>query len=174
MENAKWEIDPAHSEINFKVKHLMISTVTGNFKVFEGQAEGAEDFKSVENIEFKANADSVNTNNAQRDEHLKSDDFFNTEKHPFIQFNAQSFSPEEGKINGELTIRETTKPVSLDVDFGGVVVDPYGQTKSGMTLSGKINRKDFGLKWNGMTEAGGVVVSDEVKLNAEVQFIKQN
>lgn len=174
MENAKWKIDPSHSEVNFKVKHLMISTVSGNFKVFDGEAEGDSDFKSVKNIEFKANADSINTNNEQRDEHLKSEDFFAAEKHPYIEFRAREFSPENGKINGELTIRETTKPVELDVEFGGVMVDPYGQTKSGMTLTGKINRKDFGLKWNGMTEAGGVVVSDEVRLNAEVQFIRQD
>lgn len=151
----------------------MITTVTGNFNVFEGEAQASDDFKSVENIEFKADAGSISTNNEQRDTHLKSEDFFNIEKHPYLKFSAKNFDASSGKIEGELTIRETTKPVSLEADFGGVVVDGYGQTKSGLTLTGKISRKEFGLTWNNVTEAGSVVVSDEVKLNAEVQFIKQ-
>lgn len=173
MENTKWAIDPTHSEITFKVKHLMISTVTGKFKIFEGQAEGSDDFKSIQDIAFKADVKSIDTNNEQRDTHLKSDDFFAMEKHPHIKFSAKSFEASEGKLHGELTMRDTTKPVSLDVDFGGTVVDGYGQTKAGLNLTGKISRKEFGLTWNDVTEAGSVVVSDEVKLNAEVQFIKQ-
>ena len=171
----EWTIDPTHSEVTFKVKHLMISTVTGKFKVFEGAVETAsDDFKEVKNIQFKADAKSVDTNNEQRDEHLRSGDFFGTEEHTDLIFRADKFDAASEQLEGELTIRGTTKPVTLDVDFGGVVVDPYGQTKAGLTVSGKISRKDFGLTYNAVTEAGNVVISDQVKLNAEVQFVRQN
>lgn len=174
MANTKWTIDPTHSEVTFKVKHLMISTVTGNFKVFEGYAESeGDEFKSISNIEFKADVKSINTNNEQRDEHLRSADFFATEENSEMVFRANKFDVENEKLEGELTIRNITKPVTLDVDFGGVVVDPYGQTKAGLTVSGKISRKDFGLTWNPVTEAGSVVVSDQVRVNTEVQFVKQ-
>lgn len=174
MANTKWTIDPTHSEVTFKVKHLMISTVTGNFKVFEGYAESESDeFKSISNIEFKADVKSINTNNEQRDEHLRSADFFAADENAEMVFRAGKFDVESEKLEGELTIRNTTKPVTLDVDFGGVVVDPYGQTKAGLTVSGKISRKDFGLTWDAVTEAGSVVVSDQVRINTEVQFVKQ-
>lgn len=174
MTSTKWVIDPTHSEITFKVKHLMISTVTGSFNVFEGGAEteGA-DFQSVKNIHFKADVNSINTNNEQRDTHLKSGDFFAAEEHPSIHFSADNFDANSGKVEGELAIRGTKKPVVLEVDFGGVVVDGYGQTKAGLTVSGKISRKEFGLTWNDVTEAGSIVVSDDVRLSAEVQFTKQ-
>lgn len=152
----------------------MISTVTGNFKVFEGAAESeSDDFRSVKNIKFKADVNSINTNNEQRDEHLRSDDFFGSQENSDIIFSAENFEAADGKIQGELTIKNVTKTITLDVDFGGVVVDPYGQTKAGLTASGKISRKEFGLTWDAVTEAGNVVVSDDVKLNAEVQFTKQ-
>ena len=174
MANTKWVIDPTHSEVTFKVKHLMISTVTGNFKIFEGIAETeTEEFSKVKNLEFKADVKSVNTNNEDRDNHLKSDDFFASEQHPEIRFTAKNFHVETGELKGELTIRNTTKPVTLDVDFGGVVIDPYGQTKAGLTANGKISRKEFGLVWNSVTEAGNVGVGDQIRLIAEVQFIKQ-
>src|SRR5690606_15968494 len=170
----KWNIDPTHSEVSFKVKHLMISTVTGNFKVFEGSAESEyDDFKSIRNIEFKADVKSINTNNEQRDEHLRSADFFSADEHAEMVFRAENFDVSTDKLQGELTIRNTTKPITLDVDFGGVVVDPYGQTKAGLTITGKISRKEYGLTWDAVTEAGSVVVSDQVKINAEVQFVKQ-
>lgn len=174
MAYTKWVIDPTHSEVVFKVKHLMISTVTGNFKVFEGTVETeTEEFSKVKNLDFKADVNSVNTNNEDRDTHLKSEDFFMAEKFPEIQFNVESFDVDAGQIEGKLTIKDTTKPVSLEVDFGGVVVDPYGQTKAGLTANGKISRKEFGLVWSPVTEAGSVVVGDQIKLSAEVQFIKQ-
>lgn len=174
METKKWTIDPTHSEITFKVKHLMISTVTGKFKVFEGQAETeGEDFNSVKNIRFTADVKSIDTNNEQRDEHLRSADFFAADEHAELIFRAEGFNGEDDTLKGELTIRNTTKPITLDVEFGGVVVDPYGQTKAGLTLSGKLSRKEFGLTWDAITEAGSVVVSDQVRLNAEVQFVKQ-
>ena len=174
MANTKWVIDPTHSEVTFKVKHLMISTVTGNFKVFEGTAETeTEEFSKVKGLQFKADVKSVNTNNEDRDTHLKSEDFFAAEKFPEIQFTAEKFDVTAGTIEGKLTIKDTTKPVSLEVDFGGVVVDPYGQTKAGLTANGKISRKEFGLVWSAVTEAGSVVVGDQIKLSAEIQFTKQ-
>ena len=152
----------------------MISTVTGSFKVFDGQAETeGDDFKSVRNIEFKADVNSIDTNNEQRDTHLKSADFFAADEHPYLEFKAESFNSSDNKLNGTLKMRGTERPIALDVDFGGTVVDGYGQTKAGLTVSGKVNRKDFGLVWSQVTEAGSVVVSDEVKIVAEVQFIKQ-
>ncbi|MDT0688038.1 YceI family protein [Autumnicola psychrophila] len=174
MANTKWNIDPTHSEVAFKVKHLMISTVTGKFKVFEGKAESeSDDFKNLKNLEFKADVKSIDTNNDQRDEHLRSADFFATDKHADMVFRAGTYDVNSDKLEGELTIKNTTKPVTLDVEFGGVVVDPYGQTKAGLTVSGKISRKEFGLTWDAVTEAGSVVVSDQVRLSAEVQFVKE-
>lgn len=171
-----WKIDPAHSEIQFKVKHLMITTVTGYFKKFDLDVETAsEDFNTATGIKFNAAIDSIDTNNAQRDAHLKSADFFDGEQHSQLRFIGTKYESngEEGKLHGELTIRGISKPVTVNVAFGGTVVDPYGQTKAGFTVTGKISRKEFGLTWNAVTEAGSVVVSDEIKINAEVQLIKQ-
>jgi len=174
MASTKWAIDPKHSVVTFKVKHLMISTVTGNFESFEGTVEtDGEEFSKARNLKFKADVKSVNTNNADRDDHLRSDDFFASEQHPEIRFTAKIFNLKTGEIKGELTIRKTTKPVSLGVNFGGVAVDPYGQTRAGLTANGKISRKKFGLIWNSVTEAGNVLVGDQIKLVAEMQFIKQ-
>lgn len=174
MTTTKWNVDPTHSEVTFKVKHLMISTVTGKFKVFEGQAESeGDEFKNVQDIEFKADVKSIDTNNEQRDEHLRSGDFFAADEHSYLVFRAEKFDVNSDKLQGVLTIRNTSKPITLDVEFGGVVVDPYGQTKAGLTVSGKISRKEFGLTWDAVTEAGSVVVSDQVRLSAEVQFVKQ-
>jgi polyisoprenoid-binding protein YceI len=176
MSTIKWNLDPTHSEITFKVKHLMISTVTGQFKKFniEGETE-TNDFNSAKKIEFTADVDSIDTNNEQRDAHLKSADFFKAEEHPQIKFSGKKYEADgnEGKLYGDLTIAGTTKPVTLNVDFGGIVVDPYGQTKAGFTVTGKISRKEFGLTWDAVTEAGNVVVSDDIKINAEIQLVKQ-
>jgi len=172
----KWKIDPAHSEIQFKVKHLMITTVTGYFKKFDLEAETeSDDFNSAKNIVFTADIDSIDTNNAQRDTHLKSVDFFDSAKHSQLKFTGKKYttSGSEAKLDGDLTIRGVTKPVTVNVEFGGIVVDPYGQTKAGFTVSGKISRKEFGLTWSAVTEAGHVVVGDEIKVHAEIQLIKQ-
>ena len=169
----KWKADPMHSEISFKVKHMMISTVTGQFEKFDIEAEtaGEEDFTNA-NIKVEIQADSINTRNSDRDKHLRSDDFFNAEKYPVITFTSNNMDKE--KVTGELTIRDITKTVTLDVDFNGIAVDPYGQTKAGFELTGEINRKEFGLKWDAVTEAGSVVVSDKVKMIIGVQLIKQS
>lgn len=173
MDNAKtvWNIDTTHSEINFKVKHMMISTVTGSFEKFDGKVEASNDDFKNGNFSFSAEIDSVNTNNKDRDNHLKSDEFFGAEKNPKLTFKSKSF--DGNKMVGDLTIKGVTKEVELETEFNGTAVDPYGQTKAGFEFEGQINRKDFGLTWNAVTEAGSVVVSDKVKLIASLQFIKQ-
>lgn len=173
---ATYKIDAAHSEINFKVKHLMITNVTGNFTQFDATMEASADDFSDATISFEADVNSINTNNEQRDGHLKSDDFFNAEQFPkltFVSSGLQKKSDNEYALTGDLTIRNITKTVTLDVEFGGTMTDPWGQQKAGFEISGKINRKDFDLKWTATTEAGGIVVSDEVKLQLAVQMIKQ-
>ncbi len=175
MENLKWKIDSDHSEVMFKVKHMMVSNVTGAFENFEGIAESsAEDFSDAK-FTFKADINSINTRNSDRDAHLKSDDLFNAETYPHLNFESTNFvkDGDDYKLEGELTIRDITRSVAMNVEFNGVAVDPYGQTKAGFELSGKINRKDFGLKWDAVTEAGSIVVSDEVKLILNIQLVKQ-
>ena len=175
-DKTKWSVDPAHSEIQFKVKHLMITTVTGYFQKYtlEVETEG-DDFTKASRIEFTADIDSINTNNDQRDTHLKSADFFHAEEHAQLTFTGRNFEQAgDGYIlNGDLTIRGVTKPVRVNVEMAGIVVDPYGQTKAGFTVDGKISRKEFGLVWNAVTEAGQVVVSDDIKLHCEIQLVKQ-
>ncbi len=171
-----WKIDPAHSEIQFKVKHLMITTVTGYFKKFEGEVvTDNDDFNSTTAVKFSADINSIDTNNEQRDTHLKSEDFFHSEKFNELTFLSTRYSTlkNEATVQGNLTIRGVTRPVSLNVDFGGTVVDPYGQTKAGFTITGTISRKEFGLTWSAVTEAGNVVVSDDIRLLAEIQLIRQ-
>ena len=172
----QWKIDNTHSEIQFKVKHLMISTVTGYFKNFELEVETAtNDFTTAKRIEFTAMIDSISTNNAQRDAQLKSAYFFNAEKYSQLRFVGTKYEENEkaATLHGNLTIRGISRQVTLNVEFGGIVADPYGQTKAGFTVNGKISRKEFGLTWNAVTEAGSVVVSDEIKIHAEVQLVKQ-
>lgn len=172
----KWKIDPAHSEIQFKVKHLMITTVTGHFKTYDLDVETeTDDFNTTKNIEFTADIDSIDTNNDQRDAHLKSNDFFNGEQFPLLKFIGKKYESngDEAKLYGDLTIRDITKPIVLNVEFGGSVIDPWGQQKAGFTIDGKINRKDFNLTWDAVTEAGQVVVNNEIKIHAEVQLVKQ-
>ena len=173
---AIYKIDPMHSEITFKVKHLMITNVTGSFQQFDATMEAnAEDFSDAK-ISFEADINSISTSNEQRDTHLKSDDFFSAEQFPKLSFTSTSFTHKGGSdyvLNGDLTIKGKTKPVSLNVEFGGRMTDFYGQDKAGFEISGKINRSEFGLTWSAVTEAGGVVVSDEIKLNLAVQMVKQ-
>jgi polyisoprenoid-binding protein YceI len=171
-----FKIDAAHSEITFKVKHLMITNVTGSFSKFDATMDAeATDFSDAK-ISFEADVNSISTNNADRDGHLKSDDFFSAEKFPTIRFVSSSLKNNGGSdytLTGDLTIRDVTKSVSFPVEFGGTATDPWGQVKSGFEIAGKFNRSDFGLTWSAVTEAGGVVVSDEVKLHLNVQMIKQ-
>ncbi|MBI3883202.1 MAG: YceI family protein [Sphingobacteriales bacterium] len=176
MSTTKWSIDPTHSEIQFKVKHLMITTVTGNFNEFTAAIESEKEDFSDAKISFSATTNSVDTKNEQRDTHLKSADFFDGEKYPELKFVSTKFIKVDGseyELQGDLTIKEVTKSVKLSVEFGGLATDPWGNSKAGFTLTGKINRKDFGLNWNAALEGGGLLVSEEVRLLAEVQFVKQ-
>ncbi|WP_031526268.1 YceI family protein [Dyadobacter crusticola] len=175
MATTKWVIDPTHSEIQFKVKHLVISTVTGYFRTFEGSVETeTEDFDGA-TVEFSADTASVDTNQAQRDEHLKSGDFFESEKHPKLSFTGKlaKTGSESYTLKGDLSVKGITKPFEFAVEYGGSMTDFYGNNKSGFEVTGKINRKEFGLEWSAVTEAGGVVVGDEVKLIANIQVVKQ-
>ena len=170
--NTNWSIDNAHSEIAFKVKHMMISKITGHVEDFSATAKTNGDNFNNAVIEFSAKTASINTKNKDRDAHLKSDDFFNSEKFPEMKFVSKSFDGEN--LIGDLTIRDITKEITLNADFNGVAVDPYGQTKAGFEITGELNRKDFNLSWSAVTEAGSIVVSDKVKLVVDVQFIKQS
>ena len=169
-----WGIDTTHTEVQFKVKHLVISTVTGFFKKFEGSLESeSEDFDGAQ-VNFKLDTNSIDTNQADRDGHLKSADFFAAEQYPTIDFTG-SLAKVEGSeytLDGALTLHGITKAIVLNVDFGGTIVDPWGNNRAGFEISGKLNRKDFGLNWNALTEAGGMVVSEEVKLHINAELIR--
>lgn len=167
---ATWNLDPSHSEVTFKVKHMMIAHVTGKFGKFDLKAESDDDNFENSKVEFTADAASISTGEAQRDGHLTSEDFLAAEKYPQIKFKATSFSG--GKLNGDLTIRDITKSVVLDVEPGGIGKDPWGNTRIGFTVTGKINRSDWNLTWNAALETGGVLVSDDVKINCEIQLVK--
>jgi polyisoprenoid-binding protein YceI len=171
----KWVIDPMHSEVQFKVKHLVISTVTGFFKSFEGDLETESDDFTDSQINFSLDVNSIDTNQPQRDEHLKSAEFFDAEKYPKITFKSTSLikDGENYELLGDLTVKDVTKPVKLEVEFGGSAADFYGNTKAGFEVTGKINRKEFGLTWSGVTEAGAIVVGEDIKLTINVQFAKQ-
>lgn len=170
-----WQLDPAHSEVSFKVRHLVISNVTGKFSSFDSSfTSGADDFTDA-NINFTIDANSIHTGVEARDNHLRGEDFFNTEVFPKITFAGKSLKKTDDgayELSGDLTIRDVTQPVTLDVEFGGVTKDPYGNIKAGFEVEGKIKRKAFGLQWDAVTEAGGAVVSDEVKFTAQVQYVK--
>lgn len=175
MSTTKWVIDPTHSNVGFKIKHLMISTVSGEFTSFQGEVEAQGDSFTDAKITFKADASSIFTNNDQRDGHLKSPDFFDVATFPEVTFESVSFvgSGSDYSLTGNLTIKGISRPVTLAVEYAGTVTDPYGNVKAGFSLNGKISRKEFGLTWSAVTEAGSVVVSDDVKIAAEVQLVKQ-
>lgn len=171
MEKTNWKVDVAHSEIGFKVKHMMISTVSGSFSEFDASVETDNDNFKNANFTFTGKIASIETKNKDRDQHLKSGDFFDAETYPELSFQSKSFDGET--MIGDLTIKDVTKEIAIDVTFNGIAEDPYGQTKAGFEASADISRKDFGLNWNSVTEAGSIVVSDRVKLVLDLQFIKQ-
>ncbi len=173
---ATWKMDPAHSEVKFKVRHLVISTVTGNFNQFSATAESnKEDFTDA-SIRFEADVNSIDTKNEHRDGHLKSADFFDAANHPKLTFVSTSLvkkSGEEYELTGDLTIRGTTKTVKLAVNYNGTVKGFGGSFDvAAFEISGKINRQEFGLTWSALTETGGVVVSDDVKLEILAEFVR--
>ena len=175
MASTTWNLDASHSVVGFRVRHLVISTVSGKFKNFSSVTKTEGDDFSTADISFEVETASIDTGMEQRDQHLQSDDFFNSAAFPKLTFKssgARKVKDGVYLIDGDLTIRDITKPFTLEAEFGGIAVDPYGQTKAGCDVTGKISRKEFGLTWNGLTEAGGAVVSDEVKFEANVQYVK--
>lgn len=168
-----WNVDPMHSEVQFKVRHLVISTVTGTFNNFSGSmTSDGDDFNGAE-VNFEIDVNSIDTNVKDRDAHLRSADFFDVENFPKMIFSGKLHQDgDDYTIKGNLTIKDVTKPVELKAELGGVAQDPYGNTKAGFEISGKINRKDYGLTWHQVTEAGGVVVADEVRMSFNIQVAK--
>jgi len=176
MSIIKWVIDPTHSEIGFKVKHMMFTNVSGKFSKFDATIESENNDFENSKIEFTGAIDSITTGNADRDTHLLSPDFFDAAQFPEIKFSATSFSKiNEGEYElvGDLTLHGVTKSINLAAEYGGLMKDPWGNTKMAFSLEGKINRKDWGLNWNSALETGGVLVSEEVRLNIELQFLQQ-
>lgn len=172
---AIFNIDTAHSKVQFKVKHLVITTVTGHFKKFEGSMISEKEDFSDAKINFTADVNSIDTNNEQRDGHLKSDDFFNAEKYPVLTFTSKELkkvSANTYKLIGDLTIRNITKSIELNVDYAGTAVDPWGNTKVGFEITGNVNRFNYDLKWNVLTEAGSAMVSADIKLTLNIQLVK--
>ena len=172
----KWALDPAHSEIGFKVKHMMIANVSGSFEKFDLDVETEDRDFSTGSITFTADVNSISTGNKDRDNHLMSADFFDAANHPqlkLVSTELEKTGDDTFIFLGHLTIRNVTKPVRFDVVFGGVGKDPWGNEKAGFTVSGKINRTDFQLNWNAALEAGGVLVGEEVKLYGELQLVRQ-
>ncbi|WP_028297261.1 YceI family protein [Olivibacter sitiensis] len=173
----KWTVDPTHSDVEFKVKHLVISTVTGKFTSFDGSivSESESDFSDAK-VEFSIDADSIDTSMKDRDAHLKSADFFDAEKYPKLTFKSTSFTKktdDEYTLVGDLTIKDVTREAVFQVELGGTAEDPYGNFKAGFEASSKISRKEFGLTWSAVTEAGSVVVGDEIRIALNLQFVKQ-
>lgn len=175
MATTQWSLDPTHSELQFKVKHLMITTVTGDFKNLSASLTAeSDDFENAK-VTFEAQTEAINTGNTDRDNHLKSGDFFDAAQFPKITFESSAFKKDSDDytLEGNLTIKGISKPVKLNVEFGGIATDPWGNVKAGFTINGKINRTDFGLTWNAALETGGVMVSEEVRILGELQFVKQ-
>ena len=175
MTNTTWNLDTSHSDVNFRVRHLVISTVSGKFNSFSSVAKTSDDDFSTAEINFEVETASIDTGMEQRDQHLQSDDFFNSAAFPKLTFKStavRKIADDQYEIDGQLTIRDITKAFTLEAAFGGIAKDPYGQIKAGFEVTGKISRKEFGLSWNALTEAGGAVVSDEVKFQANVQYVK--
>ncbi|MBC7828513.1 MAG: YceI family protein [Chitinophagaceae bacterium] len=176
MLTTKWAIDPTHSEIQFKVRHLMVSYVTGQFKKFNATVETTGEDLTTARVTFTADVDSIFTNNEQRDAHLKNPDFFDSENHPELKFESdklEKITEEEYKVYGTLTMRGISQKVVLDAEYGGVTVDPWGNTRTGFSITGKINRKDFGVSFGTVSETGGVLLGDEVKISANTEFVKE-
>jgi len=176
MATTKWVLDPTHSELGFKVKHLMISSVSGSLKSFQAEVETqGEDFTTAK-INLAADMASISTNNDQRDAHLRNSDFFEVEKYPELRFTSTRLEKTDSdtfSLFGDLTIKGVTRPVKLNVEFNGVTKDPWGGERAGFVVTGKINRSEWGVSFNGVMETGGVVLSEEVRIASEIQLVKQ-
>lgn len=173
MGKIRWSVDPAHSQIQFTVRHMVISKVRGEFEQFETWIETDGEEMQGAKAFFSAAAASINTRNKMRDDHLRSGDFFKADEFPNLTFESASFGKKGGEdyiLKGNLTMRGVTKPIELAVEFGGIITDPYGLRRAGFSLSGKLNRKEFGMVYNDLIETGGAVVGDEVSLDLHVEF----
>ena len=176
MATQTWTLDPTHSELQFKIKHLMISTVSGQFNNFKATVETQDNDFSKAKVHFEAVVDSISTNNEQRDAHLKNGDFFDTEKYPEIVFEGNKMEKtgeDEYKLHGTITMRGISKQIILNVEFGGITKDPWGNTRTGFSVTGKINRQDYGMSFGAVSETGGLLLGDDVKISANVQFVKE-
>ncbi len=177
MARKKWIVDPTHSEVGFKVRHLMITNVSGEFTKYNVDVETEDENFMTAKVVFTADINSITTGNEQRDQHLKSPDFFDAANFPQLQFVAKKYENVDNdgsyELYGDLTIRGVTKPIKLDVEFGGVIKDPWGNARAGFSINGKLNRKEYGLQWHAATEAGQLVVSDDVRVHATIELIEQ-
>ena len=172
-QNIVWNVDPTHTTVKFSVTHLMVSEVEGNFKTYSGKVESPSTDFNNGTVEFAIDVNSINTESADRDKHLMGDEFFNAAKYPKIIFKSTSFKKVAGnkyELIGDLTIRNITKKVTFDVKNNGLMKDPWGKMKAGFKATSKINRKDYDLKWSMVTEAGGMVVSDEVDITVNIEL----
>lgn len=177
MAVTKWIVDPTHSEVQFKIKHLVISTITGSFNNFQGGA--TSDLSNFENAEihFSLDVSSIDTNQPQRDEHLRSADFFDADKFPHITFQSNYFHKVKGdnyKLSGLLNLKGITKPIELDAEYGGTERDQNGNVRIGFEVEGRISRQEFGLNYMALTDAGGLVIGEDVKLIANIQLVREN
>ncbi|MBC7937522.1 MAG: YceI family protein [Rhizobacter sp.] len=175
MSTTKWALDATHSELGFKIKHLMISNVSGRFNSFDVTAETGNDNFGEAGISATIDVSSVFTNNEQRDGHLRNSDFFEIEKYPNITFNSTAVKAagDELEVTGDLTMKDVTKSITLKVEFAGITTDPYGNIKAGFSFAGKLNRKDWGINFNAALETGGVMLGEEIKYEGEIQLVKQ-
>ena len=176
-EEKKWQLDKSHSSINFAVDHLMVSETTGKFEDYTLEVKAQKEDFSDASFSFTAKVNSINTNEPKRDEHLKQEDFFDAAKFPVITFKSNSFKKVKGnnyKVKGELTIKNVTKTVEFDAKFGGVIKDPWGGTRSGLKVWGKINRFDYGLKYNSLLDSGGLAVGSEVRFTCNIELIQKS
>ena len=165
-------IDPSHSDLGFKIKHLMVSNVKGTLTDYSGGMKYTMDDMSDAEVRFEAEVKSISIGNTDRDKHLNNEDFFNTERFPKMYFESTYVNLDNGKMKGEMTIKDTTKEIELDIEYNGKNTDPWGNTKHGFEISGVINRSDYDLTWNATLDTGGVLLSDEVKLNLDVQMLE--
>lgn len=175
MSTTKWALDATHSELGFKIKHLMISNVSGRFNSFDVTAETGDDNFGDADISATIDVSSIFTNNEQRDGHLRNSDFFEIEKYPNIVFKSTAVKAdgEDLEVTGDLTMKDITKSITLKVEFAGITKDPYGNVKAGFSFAGKLNRKDWGINFNAALETGGVMLGEEIKYEGEIQLVKQ-
>ena len=176
MAQTKWILDSTHSELGFKIKHLMITNVSGSFKNFKAEVDTEETDFSTAQINLSAEMASITTNNEQRDAHLLNSDFFEVEKYPELKFKStklEKIDSDTYSLFGKLTMKGVTKPVRLSVEYNGLSKDPWGGERAGFVVTGKINRSDWGVNFNGVLETGGVMLSEEVRINGEIQLVKQ-